>query len=169
MTIAITRPQARLELALLQAEADMITSSDLYIRLTHLGLTSEIAIRLKGLLGEVQLIGNKLFNIGKILVLKFIDFIEHHPNLATGVALAAVVSLLIASIPFLGPILAAFILPLGLTVGAIAGHRVDKAHGKKINDDLGVISIAQDVIDIARVFFQFFIDILRALSDEIII
>lgn len=164
----MTLPQARLELALWQAEADMACSSDLYIRLTELGLPSEVAIRLKELLELVKPIGAKMVSLGKVIVFKLIEFIEKHPNLATGIALGAAVSSLIASIPFLGPILAPIALPLGIAVGAIAGHRVDKAQGGKMNGDVGLIEIAQDVIEIARAFFQLFIDTLMAISAEFI-
>lgn len=166
MNTTMTPPQARLELALWQAEADMANSSDLYIRLTEMGLPSEVAIRLNELLGVVKPIGEKMVSIGKIIVLKLIEFIEKHSNLATGIALGAAVSSLIAAIPFLGPILAPIALPLGIAVGAIAGHRVDKAQGGKINGDLGFISIAQEVIEIARAFFQLFIDALMTISAE---
>jgi len=166
MGTTMTLPQARLELALWQADADLASSSDLYIRLTEMGLPSEVAIRLKELLEIVKPIGDKMISIGKIIALKLIEFIEQHPNLVTGIALGAAVSSLIGSIPFLGPILAPIALPLGITVGAIAGHRVDKAQGGKMNGDLGLIAIAQDVIEIARAFFQLFIDTLTAVSAE---
>lgn len=163
----MTLPQARLELALWQADADRVSSSDLYIRLTEMGLPPEVAIRLKALLEMVKPIGDKLISIGKIIVIKLTEFIEQHPNLATGIALGAAVSSLIASIPFLGPILAPIALPLGITAGAIAGHRVDRANGKSINGALGVMAIAQDVIEIARAFFALFIDTLMAVSAEL--
>ena len=113
---AMTLPQARLELALWQAEADMASSSNLYIRLTEMGLPSEVAIRLKELLEVVKPIGEKMVSIGKIIVLKLIEFIEKHPNLLTGIALGAAVSSLLASIPFLGPILAPIANSLGIEV-----------------------------------------------------
>lgn len=158
--------QSRLELALWETEADTTSSSDLYVRLSEMGLPSEVAIRLKALLEVVRPIGDKVVKIGKIIVLKLIEFIEKHPNLATGIALGAAVSCLISSIPFLGPILAPIALPLGITVGAIAGHRVDKAQGGKMNGAFGLIEIAQDVIEIARSFFELFINTLMAISVE---
>ncbi len=166
MGTTMTLPQARLELALWQADADMTSNSNLYLRLTEMGLPSEVAIRLKGLLEFVKPIGDKMISIGKIIALKLIEFIEQHPNLATGMALGAALSSLIASIPFLGPILAPIALPLGITVGAIAGHRMDKAQGGTMNGDLSLIPIAQDVIEIARAFFQLFIDTLTVVSAE---
>ena len=164
MGTTITMPQAKLEVVLWQADADMVSSSDLYIRLTEMGLPSEVAIRLKELLEIVKAIGGRVISIGKIIVIKLIEFIERHPNLATGMALGAAVSSLIASIPFLGPILAPIAMLLGIAIGGIAGHRVDKAQGGKMDGDLGTIAIAQDVIEIARAFFQLFIDTLTAVS-----
>jgi hypothetical protein len=164
MATTLTLPQARLELALLQADADLSSSSDLYIRLTEMGLPSEIAIRLKALLEIVKPVGDKMISIGKIIALKLIEFIEQHPNLATGIALGAAVSSLIASIPFLGPILAPIALPLGISLGAIAGHHMDQ--DRNVTNDIGPIAIAQDVIEIARAFFQLFIDTLTAVCAE---
>lgn len=165
-TTTMTQPQARLELALWQAEAEMTSSSDLYIRLTEMGFPPEIAIRLKELVGAVKPIGDKVISIGKIIVLKLIGFIDKHPNLATGVALGVVVSLLVGSVPFLGPILASIALPLGITVGAIAGHRMDKAQGERMHDGLGFLDVTQDVIEAGRVFLQLFIDTLMAIFVE---
>lgn len=165
-TIPITIPQARLELALWQAETDLVSNSDFYLQLRELGLPSEVAIRLKELLEIVKPIGDKVISIGKIIALKLIDFVKKHPNLAVGIALGAAVFLLVSLIPFLGPLLSPIALTLGITIGAVAGHRLDKAQGGKTNSDLGFIDAVQDVIEIARSFFQLFIDTLMAISAD---
>jgi len=165
-TSKMTAPQARLELALWQADADATSSRDLYIRLTEMGLPPEVAIRLKDLLEFAKPIGDKLVSLGKIIVIKLIEFIEAHPNLATGIALGAAVSSLIAAIPFLGPILAPIALPLGIAVGAVTGHRMDIAAGGAMSDETGFTHIAQDAIEIARAFFQLLIDTMMAISAE---
>lgn len=167
MGSSMTLPQARLELALWQADAEMASSSDIYIRLTEMGLPSEVAIRLQDLLETVKPIGDKMISIGKIIALKLIEFIEENPNLAVGIALGAAISALLASIPFLGPILAPIALPLGITVGAIAGHRADKARDGKVNEGFGLMEVAQDVIAIARAFFQLFIDTMATISADL--
>lgn len=159
-------PQARLELALWQAEADSASSSDLYIRFRNFGLPPEVAIRLKELIEFVKPIGEKVISIGKIVVLKLLEFIDTHPHLAAGVALGAGLSTLISSIPLLGSILAPIALTLGIVTGAIAGHRADKANGARMNGSLGPLDIAQDVIEIARAFFQLFVDTMKAVSND---
>lgn len=165
-TTSVTLPQARLELALLQAEADMVKGSDIYIRFTEMGFSSELSIRLKALMDFVKQIGDEMISVGKIIVLKFFEFVEKHPNLAAGIALGAVVSLLISSVPFLGPVLAPLALPLGIAVGAVVGHRMDKAQGGPLNGEFGFLDIAQDVIEIARAFFGLFIETLTTISAE---
>lgn len=164
-TSNMTRAHASLELALWQAEAETVSSSDLYIWLRECGLPSEIAIRLKELVAVTKKIGAKLVSIGKVILLKLMEFIQKHPYLATGVALGAGVSALIAGIPFIGPILAPIAAVIGITVGAVIGHRMDKGHDH--SPPLGIVELTQDVIEIAREFFQLFIDTAQALSDEL--
>ena len=49
MTKNISMTEAEFELALMQAESDSMSSSDLYIWLRECGLSPEIAVRLKEL------------------------------------------------------------------------------------------------------------------------
>lgn len=159
----LSRPQAELELDILQIEADDIQPGDLYATLREMGLPPEIAIRLEALIDTTRKIGGRTINIGKIIVLKLIEFVKQHRNLAIGVAIGAAVSTLVGAIPLLGPLLAPVALVLGISVGAIAGHRLDKG----IRSDDGIISITQDVIEIAKAFFALLISIFNAVSDEL--
>ena len=163
-TPAMSRAQATLDFALWQAETETMNNGDLYIWLTEKGLAPEIAIRLKELISFTAKVGGKVLNVGKIILVKIFEFIEKHKNLAIGIALAAAVSMLIGSIPFLGPLLAPIALILGLPIGIIAGIKLDKATGNN-----GVITLSQDVIELARDFFQLFIDTIRAVADELAI
>lgn len=162
----ITRPQAALDLALWQAEADFMSSSDLYLWLRDCGLPPEVAIRLKDMISVTRQIAGKAISLGKVIVIKLIEFVKAHPNMAVGIALGAMVSSLIISIPLLGPLLAPVLAPLGIVIGAVAGHRLDMAIGGRMNGDIGIIEITQDVIEIARSFFQLFINTLLALLNE---
>lgn len=163
---AISRPEAALELALWQAEADATSSSDIYVRLRESGLPPEVAIRLKELMAVTKRVGDKLISLGKVIVMKLIEFIQKHPHMAIGIALAAAISVVVAGIPYIGQFLAPIVAVIGIPIGAIAGHRMDKAANGVIDGGLGVIQLTQDVIEIAREFFQLFIDTLSALSAE---
>ena len=165
----LRRSQATLELRLYQAEADLVSSSDIYIWLTECGLPAEVAVRLKELMSVTRTIGEKVMSIGKIIVLRLIDFIKDHQNLAVGVALGAAAASLAASIPAIGPLLAPILLPLGVMVGAVAGHGLDKtaATGQPING-AGIMGVTQDLIEIARQFFHLIIDMFTAVSDDLV-
>ncbi len=160
----VSTAQANLKMALWQVDADSMTSSDLYAWLVDSGLPHEVTIRLHELASYTKKSGNKVLAVGKIILIKIIEFIKAHPNLAMGVALGAAVGLLVNSVPVLGSVLAPLATVLGITIGAIAGHRLDK--GKEVNE--GIIGVAQDIIEIAREFFKLFIDVFNAIFRNVI-
>lgn len=165
MTGKIISPaQANLKVALWQVEADSLTSSDLYVWLVDSGLPYEVTIRLHELATYTKKFGNKILAVGKIILIKIIEFVKAHPNLAIGIALGAAVGLLANSVPFLGLVLAPLATALGITIGAIAGHRLDK--GKEVND--GIIGVTQDIIEITRAFFQLLIDVFNTIFRNVI-
>jgi hypothetical protein len=160
----VSTAQANLKMALWQVDADSMSSSELYAWLVDSGLPHEVTIRLHELASYTKKSGNKVLAVGKIILIKIIEFIKAHPNLAMGVALGAAVGLLVNSVPVLGSVLAPLATVLGITIGAIAGHRLDK--GKEVND--GIIGVTQDIIEIAREFFKLFIDVFNAIFRNII-
>jgi hypothetical protein len=160
----VSTAQANLKMALWQVDADSMTSSDLYAWLVDSGLPHEVTIRLHELASYTKKSGSKVLAVGKIILIKIIEFIKAHPNLAMGVALGAAVGLLVNSVPVLGSVLAPLATVLGITIGAIAGHRLDK--GKEVNE--GIIGVAQDFIEIAREFFKLFIDVFNAIFRNVI-
>jgi hypothetical protein len=158
--MALSKAQASLNLALWQAEADSINSSELYAWLLDSGLPHEVAIRLHDLIGVTKPVGNKLFSIGKILVIKIIDFIKAHPFLVLGASLSAAVgsavAALITSIPFIGQLLAPVAMALGITitaVGAVIGHRLDKCFQ----------GVGEDIFEIAKEFFKLVTDVFNTI------
>lgn len=164
--VPLNRPQAALELALWQAEAESTSSSDLYIWLRESGLPTEIAIRLKELVNVTKRIGGRMISIGKILLMKLIEFVKANPNLVIGMALGAMVSLLTTAIPILGVILAPVSVALGIAGGAILGHALDVGDNKRSRSGMGVVEIGQGAIEIARLFFELFIDTIRTLVED---
>ena len=162
----LTPALANLELTLLNAEAESVSSSDLYLWLNESGLPSEVAIRLKNLVDTVKEVGNKTISIGKIILLKIIEFVKAHPNLAIGIAVGAAIGALVIMVPFLGTYLAPTAILLGISIGAIAGHPLDKIEkGQSVNTEANLIAIGQDVIEIAKEFFKLLIDIFNTVFD----
>ena len=166
MTTLISKAQAELELALMQAESDSMASSDLYLWLRECGLSPEIAVRLKELVNVTQRIGNKVVSIGKLIVMKLRDFLIAHKNLAIGTVLGAAVASLVAAIPLLGSILAPLGALLGLTI-AVSGHQSDK---QPTGSGAGVslLELPQNLIEIARAYFDLFIETLQIIMAEFV-
>lgn len=159
-TLVLTPAKANLDLALWNAEAQSASSSDLYLWLRESGLPSEVAIRLHGLVNAVTETGGNIISVGKIILLKIIEFVKAHPNLAIGIAVGAAIGALVSTIPLLGVYLAPVATVISASIGAIAGHRLDKlSNGQKVNTNTGVIAIGQDVIEIAKAFFSLLINI----------
>ena len=166
-TVVVTPAQANLELVLWNAEAESVSSSDVYLWLRNSGLPSEVAIRLQGLVGTVADAGGKVVSVGKIILLRIIEFVKDHPNLAIGIAVGAAIGALVGTIPLLGVYLAPVATAISVTIGAIAGHRLDKLEkGQAVNTSGGLIEIGQDVIEIAKEFFKLLISVFNIIFNN---
>lgn len=163
--MTLSKPQAKLNLALWQAEADSMNSSELYAWLVDSGLPHEVAIRLHELISVTKPVGNKLFAIGKIIVIKIIEFVKAHPFLVVGASLGAAVgaavATLITSVPFIGQLLAPVAMVLGVTitaVGAVVGHRLDKCFQ----------GVGEDIFEIAKEFFKLVTDVFTTIFRDVV-
>ncbi len=157
----LTPAQANLELIILSSEAEAISSGDFYAWLKDRGLPDEIAIRIKDLADLTTEVGKRVIHVGKMILLRIMDFVKAHPNMAVGIAIGAAVGALSGAIPGIGPYLAAVGIPLGMAVGAVAGHQNDIGQ----RQHFGYIALAQDVIQIATEFFKLLIDIFKLTLD----
>lgn len=129
------------------------------------GLSSDVACRLHELIGFTKRVGNKAFNIGKILLIKIIDFVKAHPFLVTGICIGAVVEMaittLITSIPFVGPLLAPVAAALGITIavtGAVIGHNLNKRFS----------GIGEDIVEIAKSFFDLVAEVFNTIFRNVV-
>lgn len=149
----VSQAQANLKMALWQVDAESMSSRDLYVWLNDAGLPYEVTTRLHELATYTKKVGSKFFAVGKIILIKIIEFVKAHSYLATGVAVGAAVGFLVSAIPFIGPLLAPLATALGIVIFGIAGHRVDKrSQGKEVNS--GILGVAEDIIEIAAAFFK---------------
>lgn len=152
-----SKAQANLQLAIWNKQAESSTSEELYIKIQKLGLPEEVVARLHDLLLKVQQVAGKVIHIGKIILIKLLEFVEEHFFLVAGAGIGAVLGAalagLITSIPMIGPFLTPIATALGLTVtalGAIAGNKLDKA----------IPNFGKNLVDAAKEFFQLFASIL---------
>ena len=154
---------ARLELALLDSKAQVLDKLDVFTHLTNLGLPPELILRLEELWENSKVVGKKIVHIGKILVLEIMRFIGENSNLATGLALGAAVGALVSLIPFLGPVLAPLTMTIGAAFGSVVGSRLDRSQ----NPEKGAVGIFQEVILIAKKFFELLAAVFIALKDDL--
>lgn len=171
----LSQPQANLKMSLWQVEADSMQSNDLYVWLHDSGLPHEVTIRLHELVTYTKKVGSKVFAVGKIVLLKIIEFVKAHPYLVIGVGIGmtvgAAVSFLVSSIPFIGSLLAPLAMTLTTTLGVVvfgvAGHRIDKrTKGKEVHN--GIIGFAEDITEIVAAFFQLLTDVFNIVYCNVI-
>ncbi|MEP0859304.1 hypothetical protein [Trichocoleus sp. DQ-U1] len=161
----LSTAQANLKLALWNVKAESTKSSEVYAQLQELELPEEIVSRLHELITFTKKVSGKVFAIGKIVVLKILEFVKAHPFLVVGAGIGAVIGAAIAgliiSIPFLGQLLAPLAKALGITVfvvGAVVGHRLDKKFQ----------GVGEDIAEIAQQFFSFFADVLNTVFRNVV-
>ncbi len=152
----LSKGQANLKLALWNAQAESTKSSEVYAQLQELSLPKEFISRLHELITFTKKVGGKVFAVGKIVLLKILEFVKAHPFLVVGAGIGAVVGAaiagLITSIPFLGQFLAPLAAALGITVtaiGAVVGYRLDKQFQ----------GVGEDIAEIVQQFFSLLGDV----------
>jgi len=123
-----------------------------------MGLPQEIITRINDLWEKTKIIGGQVVHIGKVILAEIMKFIKENPHLAVGAAVGALTSL----IPFIGPFLAPLATAITMLIGGITGYRIDQ--GKDQKD--GVIGVTQELIMIAKKFFELFASIFNALQHE---
>lgn len=161
--MTMSSSEAQLELTLLNAKTNGFDEHDAFTSFVNAGLPMEIILRLKELWGATKVLGGKVIRIGKIIVIEIIKFINENPNLATGVAVGAAVGSLISLVPYLGPLLAPLSTAIGALLGGLAGARLDRTN----KNAQGIVGVAQDVIVVARKFFELLASIFMALKEKL--
>jgi len=177
--------QARLKLAILNKQAEAKNSWEFYSEMRTLGLPDEVIEILQKVLKVTSKVAGTVISIGKIIVIKLVEYVAKHPlqvaGLAVGLgatyALGVALSGLFALVPTLphwmgiGPLLTklAMIIPnlcktvfvpamiLSPVVGCVAGEIFDKKYPE----------VSESLQEIARDFFELFAQIMNSIRDEI--
>jgi len=158
---------AQTDLMVLQAQTKGQQWLDAVVTFTNKGVPPEVITRLQELWEVTKTIGEQVFEIGKIIVIKLIDFIIANPSLAIGLALGAAIGSLTSMIPFIGPIIAPLATAIGAFFGAVAGHRLDKIAKGEL-DSFNSSNIFADAITIAKEFWKSIVEIFQALKEYFI-
>jgi hypothetical protein len=153
---------AKFKLLLLDAKAVNVDKIDLTVQLTNAGIAQEVITRIDELWEKTLKIGDEVVRIGQIIIVEIVKFVKENPHLSTGIALGAAVGALVSMIPFLGPLLAPLSTVIGMFIGAYAGAKLDR--GDKVSK--GTSRIPQEMILIAKKFFELFAQIFNSLKNE---
>lgn len=140
--------QAMLEFTLLNAETTGQSFDDVVLEGLQRGIPPEMLTRMKSLWEQTKQIGNEVIEVGKIIVMKIIEFLKANPKLAASLAIGAAVYLLAHTIPLIGPLLA----PLLAAVAAIYAF--------------GTLTSLDDVIKMAKEFFALIVSIFNAVANR---
>ncbi|MBK6348449.1 MAG: hypothetical protein IPF50_00910 [Proteobacteria bacterium] len=158
----MTPAAANIKLTVLDSKAQTTDRLDSLVRFTNAGLPQELIHRLGELWDARQEMSGRVVHVGNIIFMEINRFIDENPNLAIGVALGAAVGALTAMIPGIGPLLAPFTMAAAVLIGALSGQDLDNEKGA--NGAIG--QIAQDLINLARKFFELLASIFNALRTE---
>lgn len=96
-------------------------------RIEGLAIPADAKVLLARLLTTTLEVGGRIVEVGRRILAFALDLAKSFPNVAFGVTVALIMSMLIASVPLLGgllaPLLTPLLLALGLGVGALADLR----------------------------------------------
>jgi len=155
------KSKAEFELFGLQAKAIQLDELEFVTFFTNAGLPQEIITRVQVLFDEVKEIAGQVIHIGKIILMKLVDFIKENPNMAIGMAIGVGLGILVNLIPFIGSFIAPVVTVVGMTIGGLRGHRLDKIqNGEHVGD-----SMIEDMITIAKKFWKLFSEIFSTLKE----
>lgn len=154
--------KATFEALLLQAEASGLDKVEAMAFFSNQGVPLEIITRMDSLWEQTVIVAKQVLNIGKIIIMKLIQFIIENPNMVIGVAIGIGLGMISNAIPFIGGFIAPIVTIAFATIGALRGHRLDKVlKGEYVGD-----SLIEDAITIIKKFWNFFCEIFNAVVIE---
>ncbi len=153
----LTPSQSLAQLSILNAEVGDVDFEDVLVRELIARWPPELVTRLEDLWSATREIAGEIVAVGKIIVLKILEFIRAHPKIAIGAAVGAIVGVLTSAIPFIGSLIA----PLATTVSVLYGAAIGAAM-EKGDHSLSPISGG---IALVEAFFELFIAIFRGIGE----
>ena len=157
MSEVLTPQEGALELSILSAETAKVSFDQVLTEMLKQDLPAEALTRMEQLWDTTKIVGGEVVQVGKIVVIKIVEFVRSHPSLAIGVAIGAAVGALFGLVPFIGPLLQPLAIAVGVVLGGLSGTRMDFPAEAQ--------SPMHAAIIIAREFFAFFAQILNSIRD----
>lgn len=170
----MSNAKANFKLFLWNKEAESVSDLDIFSRMSQWNFPGEITSRLHDLLKASIKFTGKVLRIGKIVILKVLEFVENNPGLVAGlgvgVVLGGALAGFLASIhaPVLLGFLNPLITPITTALGSFAQFALPIVGGGLGNFlDRNAPEMGKSVVDTAKKFFKLFADILDAVFGEL--
>lgn len=155
----MTPAQASMQLALLNSQTESLDKLDTFTKLVNLDIPQEIISRLEELWDKTKSVGGQIVHIGKLIANHLINFINENSHLSVGCALGVALSVLASSIPLIGALVGPILTLISTIYGALEGFRIDRS-GK-------VSGLSQELIAMAKKFFELLINVFRTIKGEV--
>ena len=112
--------QSKLKLMLWEKEVEEYSSTDFYLMLQNMNLPESVVTHLHDLSFSKASIGKTIISIGKVILLKIINFVKEHHRSALGTSiksvLRAAVCYLVGQIPVIGQFLKPVVVALDIAL-----------------------------------------------------
>lgn len=152
---------ATIDLYVINSETFDMDKTDYMVWLGNKGIPVSILTRLETLWDITKQIGKTTINLGEIIIMKIVEFIEAHPHAVIGMALGAAIGALVSLVPFIGPLLAPVSTAIGAAYGFCVGSKLDYCKdGQPGTGFEGLILLAKD-------FFATLAEIFRIFKNEL--
>ena len=140
-TIEVEIPDENLE-ALQALTQDRVSDTKLQSYIDNLDLPADAKALIASILKTAVRVGEMVIRIGKKIVEIVIMIVSKFPNATFGFVLGLIVGALVTSIPLIGGLLGAFVLPIAAAFGLATGYM----------DDLRDNSLAKKVAEVSAMF-----------------
>jgi len=126
------------------------------------GVPLEVITRLDSLWDKTIEVAETTLDIGKIVLLKLIQFIKANPHAGIGLLIGLALGMLINAVPYVGPIIAPVAAVALTVVSTLSGHRLDTA----LRGDYTGDGLIEDLITITKQFWTLIWDIMNSIIVE---
>ena len=114
---------------------------------------------------KVAKVGGKIISIGKIILLKIIDFIKENTTMAIGMALGGCLGFLLSGIHVLGP----WLIPILAIVGGVIGLQKEEPNTRDPKTDVqAIFNLLGDSLEVIKKSLQLIVDIFKAVKMDLI-
>ena len=143
-TIELEIPDENLE-ALHTLAQDRVSDSKLQSYIDNLDLPADAKVLIASILKTAVRVGEMVIRIGKKIVEIVIMIASKFPNATFGLVLGLIVGALVTSIPLIGGLLGAFVLPIAAAFGLVTGYMDDLSDQRLANKVAEALAMFQSL------------------------